>query len=147
MEGTFMRIGIPKESGYHRNPCRCDAENGRAATEAGFSVAIESGNNWQVLTTKCLRRLACDIVDGNAGPQSEIILAVNASGRRGNVFTEPPDHAGQFYLACAKSRLMEKLAERKVTVMRWTCAAYFPRAIARRVKLNNGEYRGVIAPL
>ncbi len=34
-----------------------------------------------------------------------------------NCVTESWDNAGEFYLACAESELMQKLAERNVTVM------------------------------
>ncbi len=67
--------------------------------------------------------------------------------KRGNRFTEPRDYAGQFYLACAKSGLMEKLAERKVTVMAMDSVPRISRAQsldALSSMANIAGYRAIV---
>lgn len=54
-----MRIGIPKERLPNETRVAATPKTVEQLLKLGFSVAIESGAvNWQVLTTKRLRRLA-----------------------------------------------------------------------------------------
>ncbi|SUH09327.1 pyridine nucleotide transhydrogenase subunit-alpha [Salmonella enterica subsp. enterica] len=95
------------------------------------------------MTTKAFAQAGADIVDGNAIWQSEIILKVNAPEEEEIALLNPGTTLVSFIWPAQNPGLMEKLAERKVTVMAMDSVPRISRAaVARRVKLN-GEYRGL----
>ncbi len=135
-----------------RKPVSCDAENGRAATaKLRFSVAIESGggvNFLSLLTTKRFAQAGADIVDGNAIWRSEIILKVNAPEEDENrALLNPGTTLVSFIWPAQNHRLMEKLAERKVTVMAMDSVPRISRAQsldALNSMANIAGYRAIV---
>lgn len=82
-----------------------------------------------------------EIVEGNSVWQSEIILKVNAPLDDEIALLNPGTTLVSFIWPAQNPELMQKLAERNVTVMAMgLCAAYLTRTIAGRTKLD-GEYR------
>ncbi|VEC51830.1 NAD(P) transhydrogenase subunit alpha [Escherichia coli] len=82
-----------------------------------------------------------EIVEGNSVWQSEIILKVNAPLDDEIALLNPGTTLVSFIWPAQNPELMQKLAERNVTVMAdGFCAAYLTRTIAGRTKLD-GEHR------
>ncbi|EGC3239050.1 Re/Si-specific NAD(P)(+) transhydrogenase subunit alpha [Salmonella enterica] len=113
-----MRIGIPKERLPNETRVAATPKTVEQLLKLGFSVAIESGaGQLASFDDKAFAQAGADIVDGNAIWQSEIILKVNAPEEDEIALLNPGTTLVSFIWPAQNPGLMEKLAERKVTVM------------------------------
>ncbi|ESF47976.1 NAD(P)(+) transhydrogenase (Re/Si-specific) subunit alpha, partial [Salmonella enterica subsp. enterica serovar Typhimurium] len=112
-----MRIGIPKERLPNETRVAATPKTVEQLLKLGFSVAIESGaGQLASFDDKAFAQAGADIVDGNAIWQSEIILKVNAPEEEEIALLNPGTTLVSFIWPAQNPGLMEKLAERKVTV-------------------------------
>lgn len=143
-----MRIGIPRERLTNETRVAATPKTVEQLLKLGFTVAVESGaGQLASFDDKAFVQAGAEIVEGNSVWQSEIILKVNAPLDDEIALLNPGTTLVSFIWPAQNPELMQKLAERNVTVMAMgLCAAYLTRTIAGRTKLD-GEYRPVIAPL
>ncbi|ELT8724745.1 TPA: Re/Si-specific NAD(P)(+) transhydrogenase subunit alpha [Salmonella enterica subsp. salamae] len=143
-----MRIGIPKERLPNETRVAATPKTVEQLLKLGFSVAIESGaGQLASFDDKAFAQAGADIVDGNAIWQSEIILKVNAPEEDEIALLNPGTTLVSFIWPAQNSGLMEKLAERKVTVMAMDSVPRISRAQsldALSSMANIAGYRAIV---
>lgn len=143
-----MRIGIPKERLPNETRVAATPKTVEQLLKLGFSVAIESGaGQLASFDDKAFAQAGADIVDGNAVWQSEIILKVNAPEEDEIALLNPGTTLVSFIWPAQNSGLMEKLAERKVTVMAMDSVPRISRAQsldALSSMANIAGYRAIV---
>ncbi|ENT7934152.1 Re/Si-specific NAD(P)(+) transhydrogenase subunit alpha [Salmonella enterica] len=143
-----MRIGIPKERLPNETRVAATPKTVEQLLKLGFSVAIESGaGQLASFDDKACAQAGADIVDGNAIWQSEIILKVNAPEEEEIALLNPGTTLVSFIWPAQNPGLMEKLAERKVTVMAMDSVPRISRAQsldALSSMANIAGYRAIV---
>ncbi|MFB1940309.1 Re/Si-specific NAD(P)(+) transhydrogenase subunit alpha [Salmonella enterica] len=143
-----MRIGIPKERLPNETRVAATPKTVEQLLKLGFSVAIESGaGQLASFDDKAFAQAGTDIVDGNAVWQSEIILKVNAPEEDEIALLNPGTTLVSFIWPAQNPGLMEKLAERKVTVMAMDSVPRISRAQsldALSSMANIAGYRAIV---
>ncbi|EAU5040605.1 Re/Si-specific NAD(P)(+) transhydrogenase subunit alpha [Salmonella enterica] len=143
-----MRIGIPKERLPNETRVAATPKTVEQLLKLGFSVAIESGaGQLASFDDKAFAQTGADIVDGNAIWQSEIILKVNAPEEEEIALLNPGTTLVSFIWPAQNPGLMEKLAERKVTVMAMDSVPRISRAQsldALSSMANIAGYRAIV---
>ncbi|WP_080096833.1 Re/Si-specific NAD(P)(+) transhydrogenase subunit alpha [Salmonella enterica] len=143
-----MRIGIPKERLPNETRVAATPKTVEQLLKLGFSVAIESGAGQPAsFDDKAFAQAGADIVDGNAIWQSEIILKVNAPEEDEIALLNPGTTLVSFIWPAQNPGLMEKLAERKVTVMAMDSVPRISRAQsldALSSMANIAGYRAIV---
>ncbi|ECI4024385.1 Re/Si-specific NAD(P)(+) transhydrogenase subunit alpha [Salmonella enterica subsp. houtenae] len=143
-----MRIGIPKERLPNETRVAATPKTVEQLLKLGFSVAIESGaGQLASFDDKAFAQAGADIVDGNAVWQSEIILKVNAPEEDEIALLNPGTTLVSFIWPAQNPGLMEKLAERKVTVMAMDSVPRISRAQsldALSSMANIAGYRAIV---
>ncbi|ECQ7477302.1 Re/Si-specific NAD(P)(+) transhydrogenase subunit alpha [Salmonella enterica] len=143
-----MRIGIPKERLPNETRVAATPKTVEQLLKLGFSVAIESGaGQLASFDDKAFAQAGADIVDGNAVWQSEIILKVNAPEEDEIALLNPGTTLVSFIWPAQNLGLMEKLAERKVTVMAMDSVPRISRAQsldALSSMANIAGYRAIV---
>ncbi|EAW8014482.1 Re/Si-specific NAD(P)(+) transhydrogenase subunit alpha [Salmonella enterica] len=143
-----MRIGIPKERLPNETRVAATPKTVELLLKLGFSVAIESGaGQLASFDDKAFAQAGADIVDGNAIWQSEIILKVNAPEEDEIALLNPGTTLVSFIWPAQNPGLMEKLAERKVTVMAMDSVPRISRAQsldALSSMANIAGYRAIV---
>ncbi|EAO9935979.1 Re/Si-specific NAD(P)(+) transhydrogenase subunit alpha [Salmonella enterica] len=143
-----MRIGIPKERLPNETRVAATPKTVEQLLKLGFSVAIESGaGQLASFDDKAFAQDGADIVDGNAIWQSEIILKVNAPEEEEIALLNPGTTLVSFIWPAQNPGLMEKLAERKVTVMAMDSVPRISRAQsldALSSMANIAGYRAIV---
>lgn len=143
-----MRIGIPKERLPNETRVAATPKTVEQLLKLGFSVAIESGaGQLASFDDKAFAQAGADIVDGNAVWQSEIILKVNAPDEDEIALLNPGTTLVSFIWPAQNPGLMEKLAERKVTVMAMDSVPRISRAQsldALSSMANIAGYRAIV---
>ncbi|EBZ6547174.1 Re/Si-specific NAD(P)(+) transhydrogenase subunit alpha [Salmonella enterica subsp. enterica serovar Virchow] len=143
-----MRIGIPKERLPNETRVAATPKTVEQLLKLGFSVAIESGaDQLASFDDKAFAQAGADIVDGNAIWQSEIILKVNAPEEEEIALLNPGTTLVSFIWPAQNPGLMEKLAERKVTVMAMDSVPRISRAQsldALSSMANIAGYRAIV---
>ncbi|RIQ07274.1 Re/Si-specific NAD(P)(+) transhydrogenase subunit alpha [Salmonella enterica] len=143
-----MRIGIPKERLPNETRVAATPKTVEQLLKLGFSVAIESGaGQLASFDDKAFAQSGADIVDGNAIWQSEIILKVNAPEEDEIALLNPGTTLVSFIWPAQNPGLMEKLAERKVTVMAMDSVPRISRAQsldALSSMANIAGYRAIV---
>ncbi|EBI4608966.1 Re/Si-specific NAD(P)(+) transhydrogenase subunit alpha [Salmonella enterica] len=143
-----MRIGIPKERLPNETRVAATPKTVEQLLKLGFSVAIESGaGQLASFDDKAFAQAGADIVDGNAIWQSEIILKVNAPEEEEIALLNPGTTLVSFIWPAQNPELMEKLAERKVTVMAMDSVPRISRAQsldALSSMANIAGYRAIV---
>ncbi|EAV8393071.1 Re/Si-specific NAD(P)(+) transhydrogenase subunit alpha [Salmonella enterica] len=143
-----MRIGIPKERLPNETRVAATPKTVEQLLKLGFSVAIESGaGQLASFDDKAFAQAGADIVDGNAIWQSEIILKVNAPEEEEIALLNPGTTLVSFIWPAQDPGLMEKLAERKVTVMAMDSVPRISRAQsldALSSMANIAGYRAIV---
>ncbi|ECR6564577.1 Re/Si-specific NAD(P)(+) transhydrogenase subunit alpha [Salmonella enterica subsp. enterica serovar Brandenburg] len=143
-----MRIGIPKERLPNETRVAATPKTVEQLLKLGFSVAIESGaGQLASFDDKAFAQAGADIVDGNAIWQSEIILKVNAPEEDEIALLNPGTTLVSFIWPAQNPGLMEKLAERKVTVMAMDSVPRISRAQsldALSSMANIAGYRAIV---
>ncbi|EGJ6113533.1 Re/Si-specific NAD(P)(+) transhydrogenase subunit alpha [Salmonella enterica] len=143
-----MRIGIPKERLPNETRVAATPKTVEQLLKLGFSVAIESGaGQLASFDDKAFAQAGVDIVDGNAIWQSEIILKVNAPEEDEIALLNPGTTLVSFIWPAQNPGLMEKLAERKVTVMAMDSVPRISRAQsldALSSMANIAGYRAIV---
>lgn len=143
-----MRIGIPKERLPNETRVAATPKTVEQLLKLGFSVAIESGaGQLASFDDKVFAQAGADIVDGNAIWQSEIILKVNAPEEDEIALLNPGTTLVSFIWPAQNPGLMEKLAERKVTVMAMDSVPRISRAQsldALSSMANIAGYRAIV---
>lgn len=143
-----MRIGIPKERLPNETRVAATPKTVEQLLKLGFSVAIESGaGQLASFDDKAFAQAGADIVDGNAIWQSEIILKVNAPEEDEIALLNPETTLVSFIWPAQNPGLMEKLAERKVTVMAMDSVPRISRAQsldALSSMANIAGYRAIV---
>ncbi|ELN88539.1 NAD(P) transhydrogenase subunit alpha [Salmonella enterica subsp. enterica serovar Enteritidis str. 22558] len=143
-----MRIGIPKERLPNETRVAATPKTVEQLLKLGFSVAIESGaGQLASFDDKAFAQAGADIVDGNAIWQSEIILKVNAPEEEEIALLNPGTTLVSFIWPAQNPGLMEKLAERKVTVMAMDSVPRISRAQsldALSSMANIAGYRAIV---
>ncbi|ECQ8279340.1 Re/Si-specific NAD(P)(+) transhydrogenase subunit alpha [Salmonella enterica] len=143
-----MRIGIPKERLPNETRVAATPKTVEQLLKLGFSVVIESGaGQLASFDDKAFAQAGADIVDGNAIWQSEIILKVNAPEEDEIALLNPGTTLVSFIWPAQNPGLMEKLAERKVTVMAMDSVPRISRAQsldALSSMANIAGYRAIV---
>ncbi|EAR7331661.1 Re/Si-specific NAD(P)(+) transhydrogenase subunit alpha [Salmonella enterica subsp. enterica] len=143
-----MRIGIPKERLPNETRVAATPKTVEQLLKLGFSVAIESGaGQLASFDDKAFAQAGADIVDGNAIWQSEIILKVNAPEEDEIALLNLGTTLVSFIWPAQNPGLMEKLAERKVTVMAMDSVPRISRAQsldALSSMANIAGYRAIV---
>ncbi|EED3248331.1 Re/Si-specific NAD(P)(+) transhydrogenase subunit alpha [Salmonella enterica subsp. enterica] len=143
-----MRIGIPKERLPNETRVAATPKTVEQLLKLGFSVASESGaGQLASFDDKAFAQAGADIVDGNAIWQSEIILKVNAPEEEEIALLNPGTTLVSFIWPAQNPGLMEKLAERKVTVMAMDSVPRISRAQsldALSSMANIAGYRAIV---
>lgn len=143
-----MRIGIPKERLPNETRVAATPKTVEQLLKLGFSVSIESGaGQLASFDDKAFAQAGADIVDGNAIWQSEIILKVNAPEEDEIALLNPGTTLVSFIWPAQNPGLMEKLAERKVTVMAMDSVPRISRAQsldALSSMANIAGYRAIV---
>ncbi|EGI2603089.1 Re/Si-specific NAD(P)(+) transhydrogenase subunit alpha [Salmonella enterica subsp. enterica serovar Typhimurium] len=143
-----MRIGIPKERLPNETRVAATPKTVEQLLKLGFSVSIESGaGQLASFDDKAFAQAGADIVDGNAIWQSEIILKVNAPEEEEIALLNPGTTLVSFIWPAQNPGLMEKLAERKVTVMAMDSVPRISRAQsldALSSMANIAGYRAIV---
>lgn len=143
-----MRIGIPKERLPNETRVAATPKTVEQLLKLGFSVAIESGaGQLASFDDNAFAQAGADIVDGNAVWQSEIILKVNAPEDDEIALLQPGTTLVSFIWPAQNPGLMEKLAERKVTVMAMDSVPRISRAQsldALSSMANIAGYRAIV---
>ncbi|EBY3142949.1 Re/Si-specific NAD(P)(+) transhydrogenase subunit alpha [Salmonella enterica subsp. enterica serovar Morehead] len=143
-----MRIGIPKERLPNETRVAATPKTVEQLLKLGFNVAIESGaGQLASFDDKAFAQAGADIVDGNAIWQSEIILKVNAPEEEEIALLNPGTTLVSFIWPAQNPGLMEKLAERKVTVMAMDSVPRISRAQsldALSSMANIAGYRAIV---
>ncbi|HAF2580732.1 TPA: Re/Si-specific NAD(P)(+) transhydrogenase subunit alpha [Salmonella enterica] len=143
-----MRIGIPKERLPNETRVAATPKTVEQLLKLGFSVAIESGaGQLASFDDKAFAQAGADIVDGNAIWKSEIILKVNAPEEDEIALLNPGTTLVSFIWPAQNPGLMEKLAERKVTVMAMDSVPRISRAQsldALSSMANIAGYRAIV---
>ncbi|EEH9583980.1 Re/Si-specific NAD(P)(+) transhydrogenase subunit alpha [Salmonella enterica] len=143
-----MRIGIPKERLPNETRVAATPKTVEQLLKLGFSVTIESGaGQLASFDDKAFAQAGADIVDGNAIWQSEIILKVNAPEEDEIALLNPGTTLVSFIWPAQNPGLMEKLAERKVTVMAMDSVPRISRAQsldALSSMANIAGYRAIV---
>ncbi|ECG1191921.1 Re/Si-specific NAD(P)(+) transhydrogenase subunit alpha [Salmonella bongori] len=143
-----MRIGIPKERLPNETRVAATPKTVEQLLKLGFSVAVESGaGQLASFDDKAFAQAGADIVDSNAVWQAEIILKVNAPEENEIALLNPGATLVSFIWPAQNASLMEKLAERKVTVMAMDAVPRISRAQsldALSSMANIAGYRAIV---
>ncbi|EGS1130396.1 Re/Si-specific NAD(P)(+) transhydrogenase subunit alpha [Salmonella bongori] len=143
-----MRIGIPKERLPNETRVAATPKTVEQLLKLGFSVAVESGaGQLASFDDKAFTQAGADIVDSNAVWQAEIILKVNAPEENEIALLNPGATLVSFIWPAQNASLMEKLAERKVTVMAMDAVPRISRAQsldALSSMANIAGYRAIV---
>ena len=113
-----MRIGIPRERLTNETRVAATPKTVEQLLKLGFTVAVESGaGQLASFDDKAFVQAGAEIVEGNSVWQSEIILKVNAPLDDEIALLNPGTTLVSFIWPAQNPELMQKLAERNVTVM------------------------------
>ena len=137
-----MRIGIPRERLTNETRVAATPKTVEQLLKLGFTVAVESGaGQLASFDDKAFVQAGAEIVEGNSVWQSEIILKVNAP------LLNPGTTLVSFIWPAQNPELMQKLAERNVTVMAMDSVPRISRAQsldALSSMANIAGYRAIV---
>lgn len=143
-----MRIGIPRERLTNETRVAATPKTVEQLLKLGFSVAVESGaGQLASFDDKAFVQAGAEIVDGNAVWQSEIILKVNAPEEAEIPLLNPGTTLVSFLWPAQNPELLQKLAERNVTVMAMDSVPRISRAQsldALSSMANIAGYRAIV---
>ncbi|XMR36403.1 hypothetical protein ACLK12_08730 [Escherichia coli] len=143
-----MRIGIPRERLTNETRVAATPKTVEQLLKLGFTVAVESGaGQLASFDDKAFVQAGAEIVEGNSVWQSEIILKVNAPLDDEIALLNPGTTLVSFIWPAQNPELMQKLAERNVTVMAMDMVPRISRAQsldALSSMANIGGYRAVV---
>lgn len=143
-----MRIGIPKERLTNETRVAATPKTVEQLLKLGFTVAVESGaGQLASFDDKAFEQAGAEIVDGNAIWQSEIILKVNAPEDEEIPLLKAGTTLVSFIWPAQNPELMQKLAERDVTVMAMDSVPRISRAQsldALSSMANIAGYRAIV---
>lgn len=142
-----MRIGIPRERLTNETRVAATPKTVEQLLKLGFTVAVESGaGQLASFDDKAFVQAGAEIVEGNSVWQSEIILKVNAPLDDEIALLNPGTTLVSFIWPAQNPELMQKLAERNVTVMAMDSVPRISRAQSLDA-LARWRTSPVIAPL
>lgn len=142
-----MRIGIPRERLTNETRVAATPKTVEQLLKLGFTVAVESGaGQLASFDDKAFVQAGAEIVEGNSVWQSEIILKVNAPLDDEIALLNPGTTLVSFIWPAQNPELMQKLAERNVTVMAMDSVPRISRAQSLDA-LSSMANIAVIAPL
>src|SRR5699024_6326845 len=148
MEGNIMRIGIPRERLTNETRVAATPKTVEQLLKLGFTVAVESGaGQLASFDDKAFVQAGAEIVEGNSVWQSEIILKVNAPLDDEIALLNPGTTLVSFIWPAQNPELMQKLAERNVTVMAMDSVPRISRAQsldALSSMANIAGYRAIV---
>ncbi|BDG89528.1 NAD(P) transhydrogenase subunit alpha [Citrobacter koseri] len=148
MEGNIMRIGIPKERLTNETRVAATPKTVEQLLKLGFTVAVESGaGQLASFDDKAFTEAGAEIVEGNAVWQSEIILKVNAPEDDEIPLLNAGTTLVSFLWPAQNPELLQKLAERNVTVMAMDSVPRISRAQsldALSSMANIAGYRAIV---
>ncbi|XNN30023.1 hypothetical protein ACLK2F_09080 [Escherichia coli] len=139
-----MRIGIPRERLTNETRVAATPKTVEQLLKLGFTVAVESGaGQLASFDDKAFVQAGAEIVEGNSVWQSEIILKVNAPLDDEIALLNPGTTLVSFIWPAQNPELMQKLAERNVTVMAMDSVPRISRAqsLEKEDTKLDGEYR------
>lgn len=143
-----MRIGIPKERFTNETRVAATPKTVEQLLKLGFTVAVESGaGGLASFDDKAFVEAGAEIVDSSAVWQSEIILKVNAPEDAEIPLLNPGTTLVSFIWPAQNPELMQKLAERNVTVMAMDSVPRISRAQsldALSSMANIAGYRAIV---
>ena len=143
-----MRIGIPKERFTNETRVAATPKTVEQLLKLGFTVAVESGaGGLASFDDKAFVEAGAEIVDSSAVWQSEIILKVNAPEDEEIPLLNPGTTLVSFIWPAQNPELMQKLAERNVTVMAMDSVPRISRAQsldALSSMANIAGYRAIV---
>ena len=143
-----MRIGIPKERFTNETRVAATPKTVEQLLKLGFTVAVESGaGGLASFDDKAFVDAGAEIVDSGAVWQSEIILKVNAPEDEEIPLLNPGTTLVSFIWPAQNPELMQKLAERNVTVMAMDSVPRISRAQsldALSSMANIAGYRAIV---
>lgn len=143
-----MRIGIPRERLTNETRVAATPKTVEQLLKLGFTVAVESGaGQLASFDDKAFVQAGAEIVEGNSVWQSEIILKVNAPLDDEIALLNPGTTLVSFIWPAQNPELMQKLAERNVTVMAMDSVPRISRAQsldALSSMANIAGYRAIV---
>ncbi len=143
-----MRIGIPRERLTNETRVAATPKTVEQLLKLGFTVAVESGaGQLASFDDKAFVQAGAEIVEGNSVWQSEIILKVNAPLDDEITLLNPGTTLVSFIWPAQNPELMQKLAERNVTVMAMDSVPRISRAQsldALSSMANIAGYRAIV---
>lgn len=143
-----MRIGIPRERLTNETRVAATPKTVEQLLKLGFSVVVESGaGQLASFDDKAFVQAGAEIVDENAVWQSEIILKVNAPEEAEIPLLNPGTTLVSFLWPAQNPELLQKLAERNVTVMAMDSVPRISRAQsldALSSMANIAGYRAIV---
>lgn len=143
-----MRIGIPRERLTNETRVAATPKTVEQLLKLGFTVAVESGaGQLASFDDKAFVQAGAEIVEGNNVWQSEIILKVNAPLDDEIALLNPGTTLVSFIWPAQNPELMQKLAERDVTVMAMDSVPRISRAQsldALSSMANIAGYRAIV---
>lgn len=143
-----MRIGIPRERLTNETRVAATPKTVEQLLKLGFTVAVESGaGQLASFDDKAFVQAGAEIVEGNSVWQSEIILKVNAPLDDEIALLNHGTTLVSFIWPAQNPELMQKLAERNVTVMAMDSVPRISRAQsldALSSMANIAYYRAIV---
>ncbi len=142
-----MRIGIPRERLTNETRVAATPKTVEQLLKLGFTVAVESAGQLASFDDKAFVQAGAEIVEGNSVWQSEIILKVNAPLDDEIALLNPGTTLVSFIWPAQNPELMQKLAERNVTVMAMDSVPRISRAQsldALSSMANIAGYRAIV---
>lgn len=143
-----MRIGIPRERLTNETRVAATPKTVEQLLKLGFTVAVESGaGQLASFDDKAFVQAGAEIVEGNNVWQSDIILKVNAPLDDEIALLNPGTTLVSFIWPALNPELMQKLAERNVTVMAMDSVPRISRAQsldALSSMANIAGYRAIV---
>ena len=143
-----MRIGIPRERLTNETRVAATPKTVEQLLKLGFTVAVESGaGQLASFDDKAFVQAGAEIVEVNSVWQSEIILKVNAPLDDEIALLNPGTTLVSFIWPAQNPELMQKLAERNVTVMAMDSVPRISRAQsldALSSMANIAGYRAIV---
>lgn len=143
-----MRIGIPRERLTNETRVAATPKTVEQLLKLGFTVAVESGaGQLASFDDKAFVQAGAEIVEGNSVWQSEIILKVNAPLDDEIALLNLGTTLVSFIWPAQNPELMQKLAERNVTVMAMDSVPRISRAQsldALSSMANIAGYRAIV---
>lgn len=143
-----MRIGVPKERLVNETRVAATPETVAQLLKLGFTVAVERGaGKLASFDDNAFSRAGAEVVDGNEVWQSQIILKVNAPTDDEISLLNSGATLVSFIWPAWNPELMQKLAQRQVTVLAMDAVPRISRAQsldALSSMANIAGYRAIV---